>query len=146
MRQSFARRHDRLATSITVILGTLLIVLPALAVITELAVPGTDPPQLAPASVGWVWTHLVLAAVLLVVGVGLLSRLLWAYFAALGLAISALLTGFLTIPDHVALSMALMSIKIAEIWALARELNVATVQVAPEPAEAPLLGIHGRRD
>jgi hypothetical protein len=133
----FARRHDRLATSITVILGTLLIVVPALAVVMELAVPAIGPARSSTTSVGWIWTHLVVAAVLLVVGVGLLAQRLWAYFAAIGLAISALLSSFLTIPDHALLSLVVIAIKVPEIWALSRELNTATVRVTTESPPAP---------
>ena len=129
MRRRFARRHDRLATSITVVLGTILIVVPALAVVTELVVPRHGPIQPPHPSVGWVWTHLVLAAVLLVVGVGLLAQRLWAYFAAIGLAVSALLTSFLSIPDHTLLSLVVIAINVPEIWALSRELNTATARV-----------------
>ncbi|HEY0806676.1 MAG TPA: hypothetical protein VGD84_16500 [Pseudonocardiaceae bacterium] len=134
MRRGFARRHDRIATGITVVLGATLIVVPALVVVTELAVPMNGPAAPANVTSGWVWTHLILAAVLLVIGVGLLARRLWAYFAAVGLAISALLSSFLTIPDHAVTSFAVMAIKVLEIWALSRELNTATIRMTPVPA------------
>jgi len=136
-RRRFARRHDRLATSITVILGTILIVVPALAVVTELAVPGIGPVERPNASIGWVWTHVVVAAVLLVIGVGLLAQRVWAYFAAIGLAVSALLSSFLNIPDHAVLSLVVIAIKVPEIWALSRELNTATARVTTTTTPAP---------
>lgn len=136
-RRRFGRRHDRLATSITVVLGTILIVVPVLAVLTELVVPGPGPIEPPAASVGWVWTHLVLAAALLAVGVGLLAQRIWAYFAAMGLAVSALLTSFLNIPDHAVLSLLVITIKVPEIWALSRELNTATARVTITAAPAP---------
>lgn len=135
----FARRHDRVATGITVVVGTALVLVPALAVVSELAVPTAGPPARAALPAGWLWTHVTLAAALLVVGVGVLARQVWALFAAIGVAISGLLNSFLAVPAHPAWSLLLIAVKVPEIWALSRELNTMTIRVTSQapPAASP---------
>ncbi|WP_225827555.1 DUF7144 family membrane protein [Streptomyces naphthomycinicus] len=68
---------------------------------------------------GWGVIHIVIGALVLVTGIGLLKDMTWARFAGLFLASLSLIAQFLFLPYSPVWSLIMMGIDIFVIWALA---------------------------
>ncbi|HEX5566988.1 MAG TPA: hypothetical protein VFY14_08725 [Streptomyces sp.] len=66
----------------------------------------------------WGWIHLILGAVAILVGVGLLSDALWARIAGVVIAVVLILANFLSLPYYPVWSIVLIAFYVFVIWAL----------------------------
>ena len=71
----------------------------------------------------WGWTHLAIGAVLLVIGVAVVSGRDWARAAAIGLASLSFVASFLFVPYYPVWSLLVIALDVAVIWALAATLG-----------------------
>lgn len=71
-------------------------------------------------AVGWGWTHLILGAVVVVAGFGVLNALLWARVLGIALAVVSAVAHFLFLPQYPFWSTLLLALDILVIWALCR--------------------------
>ncbi|MGW4596572.1 DUF7144 family membrane protein [Streptomyces sp. NPDC004457] len=67
---------------------------------------------------GWGWIHLILGAVALLVGFGLLGGALWARVAGVAIASLVIIANFLSLPYYPVWSIVLMAFSAFVIWAL----------------------------
>ena len=68
----------------------------------------------------WGWIHLILGALLILVGVGVFRRATWAGIAALFLVVLSAVENFFFIPYYPFWSLVLIALDIWVIWALTR--------------------------
>ncbi|MCD0447455.1 hypothetical protein LO763_27955 [Glycomyces sp. A-F 0318] len=68
---------------------------------------------------GWGWIHLVLGALVLLVGVFVLMGRSWAYGAGIGLAVVSALNQFFFLPYYPLWALLIIAINIFIIWSLA---------------------------
>lgn len=67
----------------------------------------------------WGWIHLILGALAVVVGIGLLAGAEWARFAGIALAVLNIIANFMWLPYLPIWSIVLIAIDVFIIWALA---------------------------
>jgi hypothetical protein len=67
----------------------------------------------------WGWIHLILAAVLVITGIGVIYGFLWARIAGILVAGLAIIGNFMFIPYYPLWSLVLIALDITVIWALA---------------------------
>ena len=78
----------------------------------------------------WGWIHLIIGLLLILVGLALFSRNIWARGAAIGIAALSMIANFMWLPYYPFWAIVLIGLNVAVIWALA-------VSEAPEQIEAP---------
>ncbi|WP_406231894.1 hypothetical protein [Nocardia sp. NBC_01009] len=71
----------------------------------------------------WGWVHLVIAALIIVAGVGVVTGKTWGYLAGIGMASVSILDNFLFAPIYPFWALVIIAIDILVIWALARQLG-----------------------
>jgi hypothetical protein len=69
----------------------------------------------------WGWIHLVIGALALAVGVGILTGQSWALVAGMGLAVISALSQFMFMPFYPFWALLLIAMNILVIWALANQ-------------------------
>jgi hypothetical protein len=69
----------------------------------------------------WGWIHLVIGALTLAVGVGILSGRSWALVAGMGLAVISALSQFMFMPFYPFWALLLIAMDILIIWALSNQ-------------------------
>ena len=69
----------------------------------------------------WGWIHLVIGALALAVGLGILGGRSWALVAGMGLAVISALSQFMFMPFYPLWSLVLIAMNILIIWALANQ-------------------------
>ena len=69
----------------------------------------------------WGWIHLVIGALALAVGVGILTGRSWALVAGMGLAVISALSQFMFMPLYPFWALLLIAMNILVIWALANQ-------------------------
>ena len=69
----------------------------------------------------WGWIHLVIGALALAVGVGILGGRSWALVAGMGLAVISALSQFLFMPFYPLWALLLIAMNILVIWALGNQ-------------------------
>ena len=74
---------------------------------------------------GWGWVHLLIGAVGLAVGIGILNSQVWAFSAGIGFAVLSALAQFAFLPYYPFWSMLIISMDILVIWALAKQISRA---------------------
>ncbi|WP_280306143.1 DUF7144 family membrane protein [Nocardia neocaledoniensis] len=67
----------------------------------------------------WGWIHVVLGALALVVGVGLVLGATWGRYSALGVAGLVIVANFLSLPYYPAWSFIVIALSLVIIWAIA---------------------------
>ncbi|MCS0603137.1 hypothetical protein NX794_18245 [Streptomyces sp. LP11] len=75
---------------------------------------------------GWGTVHIIIGALVLVTGIGLLKDMAWARFAGLFLAALSLIAQFLFLPYAPVWSVIMMAIDVFVIWALASRQEAAS--------------------
>ena len=68
----------------------------------------------------WGWIHLIVGAVMLIVGFGLYARALWAVIGGLAIAMLSALSNFFFIPYYPIWALLLIGLDVWIIWALTR--------------------------
>jgi hypothetical protein len=68
---------------------------------------------------GWGWIHVVLGALLVVVGAGIVSGRKWARFVGIGLVALSMIANFLFVPYYPVWTLLIIALEVAVIWALA---------------------------
>ncbi|MEV0893724.1 hypothetical protein [Promicromonospora sp. MEB111] len=66
----------------------------------------------------WGWIHIVIGAIAVATGIGVLAAQKWAYFVGIILAVVASFTNFAFIPYYPIWSLVILAFNIAVIWAL----------------------------
>ncbi|MFJ2839502.1 MULTISPECIES: acetyltransferase [Nocardia] len=67
----------------------------------------------------WGWVHVVLGALALIVGVGLVLGATWGRYSALGVAGLVIVANFLSLPYYPAWSFIIIALSVVIIWAIA---------------------------
>jgi len=73
----------------------------------------------------WGWVHMILGAIGVAVGIGILMGQLWANSAGIGFAVLSALAQFAFMPYYPFWSMAIIAMNILVIWALAKQISQA---------------------
>ena len=73
----------------------------------------------------WGWIHMLLGAIGVAVGVGILMGKVWAFSAGIGFAVLSALAQFAFMPYYPFWSLLILSMNILVIWALAKEIGRA---------------------
>ena len=71
----------------------------------------------------WGWIHLLIGVICVLVGIGILSRQVWAIVGGLAIAVVSALSQFMFMPYYPFWSMLLIFMDIVIIWALATTLG-----------------------
>ena len=71
----------------------------------------------------WGWIHLLIGVICVLVGIGILSRQVWAIVGGLAIAVVSALSQFMFMPYYPFWSMLLIFMDIVVIWALATTLG-----------------------
>jgi hypothetical protein len=66
----------------------------------------------------WGWVHIVIGAIALATGIGVLAGQAWAYMVGIVLAIVASITNFAFLPYYPIWSMIVIAFNVAVVWAL----------------------------
>ena len=74
---------------------------------------------------GWGWITMVLGAIALAVGIGVLRGQVWAFSAGIGFAALSALGQFAFLPYYPFWSMIIIGVDVVIIWALAKEIGRA---------------------
>lgn len=72
----------------------------------------------------WGWIHLVIAALFLIAGFGIVTGKTWGYLAGIVMASLSILDNFLFAPIYPFWALVIIAIDILVIWALARQFSV----------------------
>ncbi|GAA5084918.1 DUF7144 family membrane protein [Nocardia iowensis] len=72
----------------------------------------------------WGWIHLVIAALILIAGFGVVTGKTWGYLAGIVMASLSILDNFLFAPIYPFWALVIIAIDVLVIWALARQLSV----------------------
>ena len=73
----------------------------------------------------WGWVHMLLGAIGVAVGIGILKGQVWANSAGIGFAVLSALAQFAFMPYYPFWSMAIIAMDILVIWALAKQISEA---------------------
>jgi hypothetical protein len=73
----------------------------------------------------WGWIHMLIGAIGVAVGVGILMGKVWAFSAGIGFAVLSALAQFAFMPYYPFWSLLILSMNILVIWALAKEIGRA---------------------
>ncbi|MEV6427363.1 hypothetical protein [Nocardia sp. NPDC051463] len=71
----------------------------------------------------WGWIHLVIAALIVIAGFGIITGKTWGYLAGIVMASLSILDNFLFAPIYPFWALVIIAIDILVIWALARQLG-----------------------
>lgn len=71
----------------------------------------------------WGWIHLVLGVAGLAVGIGLLTKQVWALVAGVMMAVLSALANFAFLPQYPLWSMVIIAVDVFIIWALCQEID-----------------------
>ncbi|MFE7798091.1 hypothetical protein [Nocardia sp. NPDC057440] len=71
----------------------------------------------------WGWVHLVIAALIIIAGIGVVTGKTWGYLAGIVMASVSILDNFLFAPIYPFWALVIIAIDILVIWALARQLS-----------------------
>jgi hypothetical protein len=74
---------------------------------------------------GWGWVHMLIGAIGLAVGIGILMGQVWAFSAGIGFAVLSALAQFAFMPYYPFWSMLIISMDILVVWALAKQISQA---------------------
>ncbi|MFC0051251.1 DUF7144 family membrane protein [Streptomyces actinomycinicus] len=84
---------------------------------------------------GWGTIHIIIGALVLITGIGLLKDMAWARFAGIFLASLSLIAQFLFLPYQPIWSLVMMAIDVFVIWALASRQEAAGRGPGERPAQ-----------
>ncbi|GAB2707569.1 DUF7144 family membrane protein [Nocardia thraciensis] len=122
-------RSGRSVSSWTIFSGVLLLIagvmhlLTGIAAIAERAVFVVDEDEIFRISLtGWGWLHVVIAALLLIAGVGIVNGKSWGYLGGIVMAALSVLANFIFAPMYPFWALVIIAIDVLVIWALARQL------------------------
>ncbi|MGD9985441.1 DUF7144 family membrane protein [Pseudonocardia sp.] len=71
----------------------------------------------------WGWTHLILGAVLIVVGIAVVQGVAWGAMVGIGVAVLSLVANFLFLPHYPLWSILIIAVDVAIIYALTARLR-----------------------
>ncbi|AEA26423.1 hypothetical protein ACFQ34_02025 [Pseudonocardia benzenivorans] len=72
---------------------------------------------------GWGWTHLILGAIMIVVGVAVVKDVTWGAMVGIALAVLSLVANFLFLPHYPLWSILIIAVDVTIIYALATRLR-----------------------
>ncbi|WP_280261857.1 DUF7144 family membrane protein [Nocardia wallacei] len=117
-------------SSWTIFSGVLLLIagvmhlLTGIAAIAERAVFVVDEDEIFRISLtGWGWLHVVIAALLVIAGIGIVNGQTWGYLGGIVMAALSVLANFIFAPMYPFWALVIIAIDVLVIWALARQLS-----------------------
>jgi len=70
----------------------------------------------------WGWVHVVIAALIIVAGIGIVSGKAWGFLSGIGFAALSILANFVFAPLYPFWSLVIIAVDVLVIWALAKQI------------------------